>query len=115
MTLGWKIFFGALVIAGGTVYCHFKRKEAISFEDYCHKCIEKASKQSIATANENVVKTILVLAKTSDNEVSPFLYRSYKDGKVRKMRVNYKSFPFESCSPSAQESVLKGEYIVYRF
>lgn len=115
MTLGWKIFWGALIIAGGSVIYRAKRKEPVSFEDYCNKCIEQASKESMASANENVVKTILVLAKNGETIVSPFLYRSYNDGKIKKKRVDYKSFPFDSCPPDVRDAIQKGEYVVYRF
>lgn len=116
MAFSWNYFIGALAVGGIVAYWYLKerKKEDLSFEDYCKKCVDLVSR-NIRTQSD-VVKTILVLTKSeSGDTVSPYLYRSYTDGKVKKQKVNCKPFPFAKCPSDVRDSILKGEYIVYRF
>ena len=114
MAFSWNYFIGALAVGGLAVFWYLREKESLSFDGYCKKCIDLVSR-NIQTQSD-VVKTILVLTKSESEEmVSPFLYRSYTDGKVKKQKVNYKPFPFSKCPSEVRDSIMKGEYVIYRF
>ncbi len=112
MILGLIIFIGTLAVVGGVFY-FCRKKNPLSFEQYCSNCIDRATKEKESFADS--VKTILVLAKFNEKEVAPFFYNRYEDGKVTKKRVHYKSYPFSQCPSSVQDSILKGEYIIHKF
>lgn len=114
--LNWNyMIIGAIIAAGGVACTIFrKKKRTISFEDYCTYCKEKADDE-VAFSSSDVTKTILVLAKVDNEKIAPFLYRSYSDGKIKKKRVEYKSYPFNLCPAEVQDSILKGEYILNRY
>ena len=114
--MSWKFFVVGLLVAAGGYYVVTKRKQSgdtMSFSDYCHGC-ENAATQELSEQT-NVVKTILVLAKTSDSKVAPYLYRRHSDGKVMKKRINYKTYSFEKCPDAVKEAISKGEYIIKRY
>ncbi len=113
MSIGWKIFFGTLVVVGGGTYYFLRKKNPLSFENYCENCIKEATKE--LEHLEKSIKTILVLAKISESDIAPFLYRKQSDGKITKMRVNYRTFPFDSCPLHVQDSISNGEYIIHKF
>lgn len=113
MSLGWKIFLGTLAVVGGGTYFLLRKNKPLSFEKYCENCINEATKE--LKYLESSIKTILVLAKTNESDVAPFLYRKHPDGKITKKRVNYKTFPFDLCPSNVQDSISKGEYIIQKF
>lgn len=112
MFLGLIIIIGALFVIGG-VYYYVRKKKPLSFEQYCKNSVDQAIKEKKSLADS--VKTILVLAKINEKEVAPFLYIRHADGKITKKRIQYKSFPFNQCPSGAQDSILKGEYIIHKF
>lgn len=113
MASSWNYLWGALAVVGGVTYYFLKKKVTLSFDSYCDKCVEKASEE--ITPSTEVLKTILVLAKCNSEDVAPYIYRSYTDGKIKKKRVHYITFPLDLCPVEAKESIEKGEYVIYRF
>ena len=114
--MSWKFFVVGLLVAASGYYVVTKRKQSgntMSFSDYCHGC-ENAATQEL-NGQTDVVKTILVLTKTSDGKVAPYLYRRHSDGKLMKKRISYKTYSFEKCPNDVKEAILKGEYIVKRY
>lgn len=114
--MSWKFFVVGLLVAAGGYYMVTKQKHSgktMSFSDYCHGC-ENAAAQELSDQTD-IVKTILVLAKTVDGKVAPYLYRRHSDGKVLKKRINYKTYSFEKCPNDVKEAISKGEYIVKRY
>lgn len=114
--LNWNyMIIGAIIAAGGVACAIFRQKKRLlSFEDYCTYCKEKADNE-VGLSSDGVIKTILVLAKVNNEEIAPFLYRSYSDGKIKKKRVEYKSYPFDQCPIEVQDAISKGEYILNRY
>ena len=114
--LNWNyMIIGAVIAVGGVACAIFRqRKSAITFEDYCTYCKERADDE-VDLSSADVIKTILVLAKVDNEKIAPFLYRSYSDGKIKKKRVEYKTYPFELCPVKVQDAILMGEYILNRY
>ena len=118
MNSNWNwnhLIFGAVIAIGGVAYVYYKQKTkaTLSFPDYCSEC-ESAAEKELSLIDDNI-KTILVLAKVDDQNVAPFLYKSCKDGKIRKKRVMRKVYPFDLCPQNIQESISKGEYIIKKY
>lgn len=111
MILGLIFLVGVAIVGGALLY--FRKKKPLTFDQYCKNCIDRATKEKESLADS--VKTILVLAKINEKEVAPFFYNRYADGKITKKRIQYKSFPFNQCPASVQDSILKGEYIIHKF
>lgn len=116
MNCNWNYWFVGIIITAGVAayaYYHQKKKAKLSFSDYCYGCEMIAGKEMVIT--DDVIKTILVLAKVDEQNVGPFLYRSYKDGKIKKKRVKYKTYPFSLCPKDIQDLISKGEYIIKKY
>ena len=109
------LIIGSIIAAGGAAIAIYRKSKIgkMTFTDYCSSC-ENAATSEIVNSDD-VVKTILVLAKVDENRIAPFLYRSYKDGKIRKKRIGYKTYLFSLCPEDVQESINKGEYIIKRY
>lgn len=104
---------GAVAVIGGVVAMYLNRQGNLNFEEYCLRCKSTASNE--ITNSDEIVKTILVLTMIENNKIAPFLYRSYKNGRIVKKRIKYKSFPFSNCPDYAKDAIVKGEYIIERY
>lgn len=113
MSLGWKLFFGTLVVASGATCYLYRKNKSQSFEEYTDNCISEAKKEMESISDS--IKTILVLAKINETDIAPYFYSRHQDCKVTKKRVNYKSYPFRLCPSHVQDAIIKGEYIIYKF
>ena len=109
---------GAGIVAGVVIgrfiiAKHRNKQENINFEEYCLKC--KTAANCEITSSEDIAKTILVIAKIDNNNIAPFIYRSYKNGRIIKKRIKFRSFPFLNCPDQVKEAIIKGEYILERY
>lgn len=111
MEFSWNYFWVTLAAVGGLTYYYLKKKTPLSFESYCDECLKQASKE-VSFSQKDVDKTILVLAKSNEKDVAPYIYYKYPDGKITKRRINYTSFPFDQCPADVQTSILKGEFVI---
>lgn len=114
--MNWNyLIIGAIVAAGSATIAIYRKSKTgkMNFSDYCSSCERYVTPELFES--EEVAKTILVLAKVDNDRVAPFLYRSYKDGKIRKKRIEHKTYPFSLCPENVQDSIIKGEYIIKRY
>lgn len=94
--IGTITTIGATVLivgAGVGFYIMSKKKdseECLSFDKFRDRCISIASQFN----NDNVTTAIIVIDKINDN-VIPFLYRKYEDGKITRVRLGVSSFPYD--------------------
>lgn len=114
--MNWNyLIIGAIVAAGGASIAIYRQSKfgKMTFTDYCSYCEDTATSE--VYSSDDVVKTILVLAKVDETRVAPFLYHRYKDGKIRKIRIDCKTYLFRICPENVKESIFKGEYIIKRY
>ena len=83
MCWNWNyLVIGTIIVAGGAACAYYRQKKNAvqSFPDYCSECIKSANFEFVET--DNLVRTILVLAKVDDKSVAPFFYRSFKESYI---------------------------------
>lgn len=112
MAISWYHWLiGVIGVIGG--YQLYKKNSYLAFPDYLKHCEEMAEIE--LKTSSDVKKTILVLEKTTEEEIAAFFYRRYEDGKIRKQKILSTSYKLKNCPADVVEAISKGYYTIKKY
>lgn len=106
----WLIGTAAIIGGCSILALLVKSCRKKSYPEYITDCIKKAEKQFVTS--DDIKKTVLVLEQVSEDTISAFFYRKYKDGKIRKAEVLSTKYKLSLCPENVVKKILDRNCII---